>query len=183
MDIYFNTVNTDKISEIKFLFKPHKKYACHFFKNNIVEILNNNIENVIKQKAISAYDNCRMPVIVEHGALEVEYFNNFPGALSKPMWDLMGDKICKLIPESESRKAKVISAVGYCDGKTIKTFIEGTNGEISAKGMGTNGFQFDPIFIPNGSDKTYAQMKLDEKMKFSQATKSYGKLIEFLETL
>ena len=181
MDIYINTINKNKIEEIKFIFKTKKKFRLHFLNRNIREILSNDIESVIKQKAIDAYLYWKTPVIVEHGALEIKYFNNFPGALAKPMWDLMKDKICKLIPINESRNATVTSAVCYCDGKQIKSFFGKTTGIISEKGLGSNGFQFDPIFIPEGSEHTYAEMDLNEKMKYSQATKSYSGLIDYLE--
>jgi len=180
MDLYFNTVNGDKIREIQFVFSKHRNISTKFLNREIVEVLSYNINMVVKQKAIDAYNYWRLPVIVEHGALEIEYLNHFPGALSKPMWDLMNDKICSLIPNGETRMAKVISAVCYCDGKKIEIFIGETIGTISHKGLGSNGFQFDPIFIPEGCSKTYAEMDLDEKMPYSQATKSYEKLISYL---
>lgn len=183
MNIYFNTVNGDKIREIEFIFSSHSNLTTNFLKRDIIEVLSNDIKKVVRQKAIDAYSYWRLPVIVEHGALEVEYLNHFPGALSKPMWDLMNEKICTLIPKGESRTAKVISAVCYCDGKNIETFIGETVGVISEKGMGNKGFQFDPIFIPDGSAKTYAEMDLDEKMPFSQATKSYNLLISYLNKI
>lgn len=183
MNIYINTINKDKIGEIKYIFSSHSHFITNFLNRNITEVLSNDITKVVRIKAIDAYSYWRLPIIVEHGALEVEYFNNFPGALSKPMWDLMNDKICSLIPKGESRASKVISAVCYCDGKNIETFIGETTGVISKKGKGNKGFQFDPIFIPNGSAKTYAEMELDEKMPFSQATKSYNQLIAFLNKI
>ena len=183
MELYFNTVNKNKIREVEHIFSGYSDYELHFLNKGIIEVLSNNIQEVIKNKAISAYRYWKLPIIVEHGALEIEYFNKFPGALSKPMWDLMNDKICSLIPAKESRAAKVISAVCYCDGKKIHIFKGETTGNISDKGRGINGFQFDPIFIPNGDIKTYAEMDISEKMSFSQASKSYGQLITFLKTL
>lgn len=182
MDIYINTINEDKKKEINHIFSKEASFEIHFLDKKIDEVLSNNIKSVIKDKAIKAYLSWNLPVVVEHGALEVKYFNKFPGALSKPMWDLMNDKICNLIPKKESREAKVISAVCYCDGKEIKIFIGETKGVIADKGRGKHGFQFDPIFIPNGSIKTYAEMNLEEKMKYSQAAKSYKKLINFFKS-
>ncbi|MBI4930397.1 MAG: Dam family site-specific DNA-(adenine-N6)-methyltransferase [Bacteroidetes bacterium] len=108
-----------------------------------------------------------------------DLYNNIGGSDRLERFSVVG----KLIPIGESRKAKVISAVCYCDGKNIKIFIGETIGKISDKGRGSKGFQFDPIFIPTGSSITYAEMDLKEKMSFSQATKSYGALIAFLKTL
>lgn len=178
--LYFNTVNHSKIAEITEIFK---NFDCElkFMQNNILEVLSNDITTVIKAKAADAYKKCRVPIIVEHGSLCIEYFNNFPGALSKPMWDLMGSKICKLIPAGESRKATVYSGVCYCDGKIRKTFIGETKGTITEEERGTLGFQWDPIFIPEGATITYAEMKQTEKLTFSQAVKAYNFLIKELD--
>jgi XTP/dITP diphosphohydrolase len=177
--LYFNTVNETKIREIGEIFSSHL-FELNFLRTPIIEILSDDVVQVIKAKAAEAYNRCRVPVIVEHGSLCIDYFNNFPGALSKPMWDLMGDRICKLIPDGESRNAKAISGVCYCDGKKRHVSIGETIGEIAREGRGTNGFQWDPIFIPRGETKTYAEMDQSEKLKFSQATKAYNNLIREL---
>ncbi len=180
MELFFNTINESKQREINELFSP---FECNvkFLSYNITEILSNDIEKVILAKSLAAFRYHQVPVIVEHGALIVDYFNGFPGALSKPMWDLMGGKICDLIPTEESRSAKVISAVCYCDGKNRYPFFSETEGSIADKARGSWGFQFDPIFIPNGASKTYAEMTQTEKLTYSQATKAYEKLQLFLK--
>jgi len=179
-EIFFNTVNKFKVVEIDILFKDCK-INKHYFNNPVQEILSENLQKVIVEKAAEAYRQCKVPITVEHGALQIEYLKNLPGALSKPFWDLIGDQLCDLIPEGESRKAKACSAVCYCDGIKRYYFIACTEGFISDSGRGTNGFQWDPIFIPNGSTKTYAEMELDEKLKFSQAAKAYKMLRKHLK--
>jgi len=181
--IYFNTVNPIKEREIKEIFSDCD-VDLRFLKNDVTEILSNDIEKVIMAKAAEAYMKCRVSIIVEHGGLLIDHLNNFPGALSKPMWDLLGPKICNLIPAGVPRTARAVSGVCYCDGMVRKVFIEETNGEIAIKGRGTNGFQWDPIFIPqNGKDETYAEMTQTEKLKYSQARKAYDKLKEHLQLL
>lgn len=180
MELFFNTVNESKKSEIRELFSV---FDCEvkFLNHDITEILSDDITKVILAKSLEAYREHQVPVIVEHGALSIDYCNGFPGALSKPMWDLMGSKICTLIPAGESRTAKVISAVCYCDGKKRYPFLSETRGYISEVAKGSFGFQFDPIFIPEGSTLTYAEMNQTEKLKFSQATRSYEQLQKFLK--
>lgn len=177
--IYFNTINKTKISEIKEIFSSYLN-RVKFLSEDIREILDSDINSVIMAKAASAYQVCRVPVIVEHGALVINYFNGFPGAVSKPMWDSMQGKICKLIPIGEPRDAVALSGVCYCDGFRRKVFVGKTEGTISTQGRGGNGFQWDPIFIPNGSTRTYAEMDQTEKLKYSQAAKAYNELIKHL---
>ncbi|MDD4437678.1 MAG: non-canonical purine NTP pyrophosphatase [Tissierellia bacterium] len=180
MELFFNTINKTKQCEITELFAP---FDCDvkFLDYNITEILSHDIEKVILAKSLAAFKKHQVPVIVEHGALVIDFFNGFPGALSKPMWDLMEGKICDLIPEGETRKAKVISAVCYCDGKKRFPFFAETEGIIAPKAQGCYGFQFDPIFIPKGSAITYAEMCQTEKLKYSQATRAYEQLQEYLK--
>ena len=92
MELFFNTINEFKQREINELFSL---FECNvkFLSYNITEILSNDIEKVILEKSLAAFRYHQVPVIVEHGALVVDYFNGFPGALSKPMWDLMGGRI------------------------------------------------------------------------------------------
>lgn len=173
--LYFNTVNKTKVTEIQEIFASCDR-ELKFLDHPILEMLSEDIETVIMAKAADAYKACRVPVIVEHGALCIEYLNEFPGALSKPMWDLLGEKICKLIPDGVSRNAKVLSAVCFCDGMTRKVFIGETRGTISTESRGIGGFQWDPIFIPEHEIRTYAEMNQTEKLKFSQAVRAYDKL-------
>ncbi len=180
MELFFNTINEYKRREIKELFSL---FECNvkFLDYNVTEILSNDIRNVILEKSLAAFKYHQVPVIVEHGALIVNYFNGFPGALSKPMWNLMGGKICDLIPVGESRSAKVISAVCYCDGRKRYSFFSETEGLIADKARGNCGFQFDPIFIPDGANKTYAEMNQTEKLTYSQATRAYEQLQSFFK--
>ena len=173
--LFFNTINPVKVKEITEIFNDYEG-EIGFLNNNITEILSPKLDEVIKAKAAQAYKFSKVPVIVEHGGLEIEFLNNYPSALSKPMWDMLEDKICQLIPSFDNRKAIAKSAVCYCDGIKYMICFGQTEGKISHKRLGTQGFQWDPIFIPNGSTKTYAQMEQSEKLKFSQAMKAYSEL-------
>ena len=54
-------------------------------------------------------------------------------------------------------------------------------GRIIEQQKGTAGFGYDPVFIPEGSDKTFAEMSMDEKNKFSHRKKAVSQLIDFLK--
>lgn len=181
--IYFVTQNEIKIREIKEIFSDFD--GKRFIKFPVMEILSSDIEEIIKAKAASAYMFAQVPVIVEHGGLYIEYLKDYPGPLSKPMWDILEDNICNLIPENENRDAKAFSAVCYCDGRKRIACTEFTQGKITENGgRGNNGFQWDHIFIPcgqKGKSLTYAEMEQTEKLTFSQAAKAYRALRKKLE--
>lgn len=177
--LYFNTANEIKIREIKEIFFDCK-CEVRFLHFDVTEILSASIVDIIKDKAASAYKLAQVPVIVEHGGLYIEHLKNYPGPLSKPMWDILEDNICDLIPVNNSRKAQAFSAVCYCDGRKLIHTVKSTEGEIAVRGSGNNGFQWDHIFIPNGETRTYAEMTQTEKLRFSQAAKAYRALREIL---
>ena len=57
------------------------------------------------------------------------------------------------------------------------------NGTIIVEKRGEMGFGYDPIFVPNGYDTTFAEMDLSEKNKISHRALAVGKLVEYLNTL
>jgi XTP/dITP diphosphohydrolase len=65
-----------------------------------------------------------------------------------------------------------------------KHYFEGVcTGTISLQPLGNQGFGYDPVFVPTGSDKTFAQMTIEEKNKFSHRKKAMAKLVTFLNHL
>ena len=68
----------------------------------------------------------------------------------------------------------------YLNGKEF--FFEGRcKGRISLQTTGNEGFGYDPIFIPEGSDRCFAEMTLEEKNKYSHRKKAIFKMISFLK--
>ena len=91
-------------------------------------------------------------------------------------------KLLNNLKNESNRKAcfKTVIAL-IIDGK--EQFFEGIiNGQITQKIIGNGGFGYDPVFIPDGFDKTFAQMSLDEKNLISHRAIATQKLVEFLTT-
>jgi XTP/dITP diphosphohydrolase len=80
-----------------------------------------------------------------------------------------------------SQGATAKSVIGYCDGKKVYLFTGETRGSISQSGRGDYKFQWDPIFIPDGSNQTYAEMGFPKKKAYSQAAKAWNELIQALQ--
>ena len=84
--------------------------------------------------------------------------------------------------DKKDRYAEFKSVVVYKERrKRAKIFIGICRGEISYEERGTKGFGFDPIFIPYGADKTFGEMDVEEKNKYSHRGKSIDMLIRYLE--
>lgn len=79
------------------------------------------------------------------------------------------------------RRAYFKSAIAFCDENICKIFIGTVHGEITNNARGYYGFGFDPIFKPEGStQKTFAEMSLEEKSMYSHRAKSVTKFCIWL---
>jgi XTP/dITP diphosphohydrolase len=90
-------------------------------------------------------------------------------------------KLLSKLENNNNRKAKFRTVISLIlDNKEY--FFEGIcDGEILTDRKGEKGFGYDPIFMPEGSDKSFAEMSMEEKNKFSHRKKAVDKMIEFLK--
>jgi len=152
------------------------------------EPLERNLEEMVRHKAISAYNQILEPCIVEHAGLILENYNekDYPGGLTQPMWDALGAEgfLNSVTWAGEGATARAV--VGYCDGMNVHLFVGETKGKFSAIPLGGRHFYWDTVFIPETSNgRTYAQVAegedgLVEKVKLSQSRKAMVKCFEFM---
>jgi XTP/dITP diphosphohydrolase len=122
----------------------------------------------------------------EDTGLEVVALNGEPGVKSARYagegrsFDNNIEKLLGKLSSSDNKTARFRTVISLIlDDKEY--FFEGIcNGKIIAEKKGNNGFGYDPVFIPDGSDKTFAEMDMAEKNKFSHRKKAMEKLIIFL---
>ena len=122
----------------------------------------------------------------EDTGLEVEALNGEPGVKSARYagedrsFDDNIEKLLSKLKPFENRLAQFRTVISLIlDRKEY--FFEGIClGKIISERKGNNGFGYDPVFIPTGSDKTFAEMDMAEKNKFSHRKKAMEKLINFL---
>ncbi|MFZ1785682.1 MAG: RdgB/HAM1 family non-canonical purine NTP pyrophosphatase [Ferruginibacter sp.] len=124
----------------------------------------------------------------EDTGLEVEALNGEPGVQSARYAGESGnfennmEKLLTNLDPFENKAARFRTVISLIlDGKEY--FFEGIcPGKIISERKGKKGFGYDPVFIPTGSDKTFAEMEMTEKNKFSHRKKAMEKLIHFLNT-
>lgn len=141
-------------------------------------------------KASFGYENYGKPCFSDDSGLEVEVLNNEPGVYSaryagEPRSDERNmDKLLEALNGIENRNACFKTVIAYID-KTGEThYFEGKiDGVITLEKKGEQGFGYDPIFIPNGYEKTFAELSLDEKGKISHRALAVEKMIKFLKNV
>ena len=138
------------------------------------------------QKAKYVYDKTGVNCFSDDTGLEIEALDNRPGVYAAMYAgthcnaDNNMQKVLKELSGVRNRKAQFKTVIALIlDGKNY--FFEGElEGEILKEQTGSNGFGYDPIFRPNGYEKTFAQMSLSLKNKISHRGLAVKKLVSFL---
>lgn len=181
MEIYFATSNKGKFAEAAAFFKPLKISLKHFpFEYR--EIRSDSLEEIAREAAVAAYKRCRMPVFVEDSGLFIDALNGFPGTFSGWVQKKIGnDGILKLLSDAQDRSASFEACIAYkADSGTTATFHGKCLGRIAEEERGSGGFGYDPLFIPQGGEQTFAENK-ELKNKLSHRYKSLLEFSSFLK--
>jgi non-canonical purine NTP pyrophosphatase (RdgB/HAM1 family) len=177
--ITFVTGNKAKAKEVSRILN----IPLEILETEIEEIQEINLEKVALNKLNQAFGIVKGPVIIDDISLEISAWNGFPGPLIKWMLKSENDTanlLLRLLKNEENRKAIAKLAIGYHDGKNPYLFIGEIDGEISKEIRGENGFGWDPVFVPDGERKTFAEMTPSEKDKISHRKIALKKLSDFL---
>lgn len=171
-DLYVITGNKNKFAEIKKVLPKIKQLDL-----DLVEIQEVDAKKVVEAKLLEALKYKKGEFIIEDTSLYISALNDLPGPLIKWFVDKLGcDGIAKLIVDKKNKGAVAKTIFGYAKDKNNISFYEGiTEGKIVLS-RGRNGFGFDSIFQPEGSEKTFAEMTVDEKQQFSMRAKALEKL-------
>lgn len=146
------------------------------------EIQSLNLREVVEDKARRAYEIVGAPVLVEDVSLTFSALGSLPGPLIKWFLESLGnDGIVRLLDGYEDRSALAQVEFAVCDASGVRTFGGHMEGSIAVRPRGVMGFGWDPIFIPRGYDKTWAQMSDDEKHATSMRRRALEKMAVFLE--
>ena len=188
MKICFATNNSHKLLEVKALLPQHiealalNDIDCH---EELPET-GDTLEFNSRQKAKYVQDNYKIDCFADDTGLEVEALNGRPGVYSARYAGEPSDSsrnIRKLLEEMNgkvNRKARFRTVVTLLLSNHEFVFQGVMEGTISLKPLGENGFGYDPVFIPDGYDITFAQMSANEKNAISHRSKAIRKLVDFL---
>jgi XTP/dITP diphosphohydrolase len=122
----------------------------------------------------------------EDTGLEVQALNGDPGVKSARYageGKNFSDNVNKLLAEMqgiENRKARFRTVISLILNNKEYQFEGICEGTITPEPRGTQGFGYDPVFIPNGATETFAEMTLQEKNRFSHRKKATAQLLAFL---
>lgn len=188
MDIIFATHNKNKLKEVQIMMPSRIKLLSleDIGMNEDIPETSSTISGNAAQKAQFIRQRYDLPVFADDTGLEVLSLNNQPGVYSaryageqKNSQDNM-DLLLKNLEGKRDRSARFVTVFAL-DMERCQTIFEGVcEGVITEERMGQDGFGYDPIFMPKGFEKTFAQMSLLEKGEISHRGIALRKLIAYL---
>lgn len=136
-------------------------------------------------KAQTAAKLSKNITLADDSGLCVEVLGNAPGIFSARYAETPQARIDKLLKNmygKENRKAKFVCAMTLLDsdGNILDQEVGECHGKITKEQFGSNGFGYDPIFIPDGYDITIAQMNEDLKNKISHRSIALNKILSYI---
>jgi XTP/dITP diphosphohydrolase len=142
------------------------------------------------QKARIAHSRTNRISLADDSGLEVFFLNGRPGVFSAryagaEATDEMNNR--KLLEEMRGvaprrRRAQFRSVLALVGEGMEEMTVGICSGTLAEKPLGTNGFGYDPIFIPDGFNKTYAELTSEEKNLISHRARSFAKMIKVMKS-
>ena len=180
MKLIFATTNEDKIKEAKYALGIEIEGTPL----EIEEIQSLDPEKVALQKAQDYYDQLKEPLFIEDVALTFHALGKLPGTyISDFVKNLQPEGLCELLRDKKDRSATALTTLVYMDSNGEPHIFTGeVKGYISTEPRGNNGFAFDFIFIPEDETRTFGEMTLEEKNKYSMRTRALKNMKAWLDT-
>lgn len=133
-------------------------------------------------KKIEAYIDLKVPLIADDSGLEIDALWGFPGVRSARFmeWAPYRERMDALLArvEGQKRSARFVCAAFYYD--PLEDVLLGTQGviegEIAHRRAGEEGFGYDPIFVPQGRERTFAELGERVKLELSHRARAFRKL-------
>jgi XTP/dITP diphosphohydrolase len=191
MKLIFATNNQHKVEEINAVIG--NEFELLTLKQPRIDIdipePHDTIEANATEKSRTIYRMTGINCFSEDTGLEVTALNGEPGVKSARYagddrsFDRNIEKLLTNLADKSDRSARFKTVISVIiDGK--ETLFEGIcEGHIIAQRRGSQGFGYDPVFIPDGSEKTFAEMSMEEKTQYSHRAKATQKLVVFLNNL
>lgn len=195
MKIVFATNNPHKLQEIrdilgdKFQVVGLAEIGCH---DDIPET-GKTLEENARQKAEYVFNHFHTPCFADDTGLEVDALGGAPGVHSARYAEGTDhdseanmEKLLRQLAEEDNRKARFRTVIDFIyvpqgAATPAEVFFDGTvEGRIGTEKRGAQGFGYDPLFIPGGFDKTFAELGEDVKNSISHRARAVKKLVTWL---
>ena len=136
---------------------------------------------VVEAKAREAYRRLQRPVLVEDSGLAIHAWGGFPGALVKWLEGSAGvAAIPRMLEPFSDRRATATCAIAYFDGADLVAASGAAHGTIAPAPRGEGGFGWDVLFVPDGDERTFAEMSGEQKDRVSHRRRAWEALARMM---
>ena len=189
IELVFATHNTHKAREIAamlsdgYTMKTLDEIGLH---DEIPET-GSTLEENSRQKVDYVLSRCECNCFADDTGLMVDALGGAPGVYSaryageSATYEDNVNKLLDVMNGIEERGASFATVITLSLEGEIYTFTGSVEGEITTSASGNEGFGYDPIFLPRESDRTFAQMTMDEKASISHRGRAFAQMIDFLK--
>ncbi len=176
-NITFASTNQNKFLEVQSILST-RNISVDFSQIHLVEIQSDSLEEIAREKAKTAFAKVGRQVIVEDDGLFIDSLGGFPGQCSSFVFRTIGnDGILKLLAGSAKRSAYFSSLIAFYNGISLSISEGRVNGRISDR-VTEGGWGYDPIFVPDGTDLTFAELKKN-KNEYSHRKRALEKFAQW----
>jgi len=190
INLIFATGNTHKAKEIAQILNfdwLHIKTLRDIGYHDEIEETGQTLEENAKLKTKTIYDIYKSNIFSEDTGLEVQALNMEPGVFTARYAGAAKDadanmnKLLSALEDKKNRTARFRTVLSLVWDNEYYLFEGIANGNIARQKHGKGGFGYDPIFIPEGYDKTFAELSADIKNSISHRGRAVAQLKDFLE--
>jgi len=189
-ELIFATHNQNKVEEVKAIFKEYniKSLSDVGYHTEIAETAKTFEGNALL-KAKHIFKVFKTPVFADDSGLEVDALDGAPGVYSaryagaEKNHQKNNAKLLNALLDNNDRKAQFKTVISYVDGDTEICFEGIVRGKIASEIIGTGGFGYDPLFIPEGYSETFGILPREIKLKLSHRSRAIDALRNHLKSL
>ena len=193
MTICFATNNLHKLDEVRHAVASENIVIASLHDINCTDDLpetKDTLEGNSEQKATYLYGKYNIPCFADDTGLEVAALNGEPGVYSARYAGSQRSSednialLLKSLSGKPNRRARFRTVITLAGVEKKPLLFEGiVDGYIAMSKKGSGGFGYDPVFIPEGHQRTFAEMTMDEKNALSHRARAVYKLVKYLKTI
>ena len=171
------TGNPGKLAEWQLLLPAGLKIEIANVDLNEIQSMDSEV--IVADKAKRAYELLKSPVLVEDVSTGLDNLGGLPGPFMKYFEQRLGSEALHRLADNEGDPVTIVCTIGYYDGADM-LFAHGTITGTVVAPRGTHGFGFDPVVVPAGHTRTFAEMTTKEKNQISHRSLAIEDMISKL---
>jgi len=160
-------------------------YEIEHIKTTYPEMQTDTLEATIVPGLNWLMERYNRPLFIDDSGLFIDALKGFPGVYSSYVFKTVGcDGILRLMEGVKDRSARFECCIGFMAPDKEPHMSKGlARGSISEKKAGTGGFGYDPVFVPDGDARTYAEIEISEKNRISHRGRAIEQFLKDLPRL